>query len=71
MVEIGRRAELPVHASHFKSSGRDSWGLVRASNTTPCLVLRFEGDDEAALETVKEQFRTLLTGIDATLDLPF
>jgi N-acyl-D-aspartate/D-glutamate deacylase len=29
LLEIGRRAELPVHASHFKSSGRDAWGLVR------------------------------------------
>jgi len=28
-MEIGRRAGLPVHVSHFKSSGRDSWGLVR------------------------------------------
>ena len=49
----------------------DSWGLIRPSNTTPCLVLRFEGDDEAALETVKGQFRELLTGIDAGLSLPF
>jgi N-acyl-D-amino-acid deacylase len=28
-LEIGRRAELPVHVSHFKSSGQDAWGLVR------------------------------------------
>lgn len=28
-LEIGRRAGLPVHVSHFKSSGRDAWGLVR------------------------------------------
>jgi N-acyl-D-aspartate/D-glutamate deacylase len=28
-MEIGRRAGLPVHVSHFKSSGRGSWGLVR------------------------------------------
>ncbi len=28
-LEIGRGAELPVHISHFKSSGRDAWGLVR------------------------------------------
>ncbi|NOX53895.1 MAG: amidohydrolase family protein, partial [Planctomycetes bacterium] len=28
-LEIGRRAGLPVHISHFKSSGRDAWGLVR------------------------------------------
>lgn len=49
----------------------DSWGLVRASNTTPCLVLRFEGDDEAALERVKQRFRELLGAVDASLDLPF
>ncbi len=48
-----------------------SWGLVRPSNTTPCLVLRFEGDDQAALEEVKERFRTLLIGIDPNLELPF
>ncbi|MCA9127878.1 MAG: D-aminoacylase [Planctomycetales bacterium] len=28
-ISIGRRAKLPVHISHFKSSGKDSWGLVR------------------------------------------
>lgn len=30
-LEIGRRGKLPVHISHFKSSGRDSWGLVRVA----------------------------------------
>lgn len=30
-LEIGRRAKLPVHISHFKSSGKDSWGLVRTA----------------------------------------
>lgn len=29
ILEIQHRAELPVHISHFKSSGKDSWGLVR------------------------------------------
>lgn len=29
VLEIGRRANLPVHVSHFKASGRDSWGLAR------------------------------------------
>ncbi|MBW3542520.1 MAG: amidohydrolase family protein, partial [Planctomycetes bacterium] len=28
-LSIGRRAGLPVHVSHFKSSGQDAWGLVR------------------------------------------
>ncbi|MFT4580582.1 MAG: phosphomannomutase/phosphoglucomutase [Gammaproteobacteria bacterium] len=49
----------------------DGWGLVRASNTTPCLVLRFEGNDEAALEEVKNKFRALLLKLDGSLDLPF
>ncbi|MCK8515503.1 phosphomannomutase/phosphoglucomutase [Methylonatrum kenyense] len=38
----------------------DGWGLVRSSNTTPCLVLRFEADNEAALERIKTAFRELL-----------
>ena len=38
----------------------DGWGLVRSSNTTPCLVLRFEADDEVALERIKTAFRDLL-----------
>lgn len=28
-LRIGRDAKLPVHVSHFKSTGRDAWGLVR------------------------------------------
>ncbi len=49
----------------------NGWGLIRASNTTPCLVMRFEGDDEAALAEVQEKFRGLLMGIDGSLQLPF
>ena len=36
------------------------WGLVRASNTTPCLVLRFEGSDKEALNSIKSQFKDWL-----------
>ena len=49
----------------------DAWGLIRPSNTTPCLVLRFEGDDAAALDDVKARFRKLLLGVDPSLSLPF
>jgi phosphomannomutase/phosphoglucomutase len=49
----------------------DRWGLIRASNTTPYLVLRFEGVDESALDKVKSQFRDLLLNLDDKLDLPF
>ncbi len=49
----------------------DGWGLVRASNTTPTLVLRFEADDEAALERIKSVFREQLLAVDPDLDVSF
>jgi phosphomannomutase/phosphoglucomutase len=49
----------------------DGWGLVRASNTTPVLVLRFEADDEAALERIKALFRAQLQPLLAGVDLGF
>ncbi|MBV1875868.1 MAG: phosphomannomutase/phosphoglucomutase [Cycloclasticus sp.] len=50
---------------------KDGWGLVRASNTTPSLVLRFEADNEIALERIKEIFREQILKINADLELPF
>ena len=38
----------------------DGFGLIRASNTTPVLVLRFEGQTQAALERVEQQFMAVL-----------
>jgi phosphomannomutase/phosphoglucomutase len=38
----------------------DGWGLLRASNTQPVLVLRFEGKNEKALNKIKELFLTIL-----------
>ena len=49
----------------------DGWGLVRASNTTPCLVIRFEGRSESAMKEVQEKFRALFHAVDKTLTLPF
>ncbi|MEG1680398.1 MAG: phosphomannomutase/phosphoglucomutase, partial [Stenotrophomonas sp.] len=50
----------------------DGWGLVRASNTTPVLVLRFEANDEVALERIKAVFREqLLQVLPAGTELGF
>ena len=49
----------------------DSWGLVRASNTTPSLVLRFEGDSKEALIRIGSLFKKTLLEIDPKLKLPF
>lgn len=39
----------------------DGFGLVRASNTTPVLVLRFEADSASSLKRIQDQFRIILT----------
>ncbi len=41
----------------------DGFGLVRASNTTPVLVLRFEGDSPAALQRIQAQFMAALRAV--------
>ena len=50
---------------------KQGWGLIRASNTTPVLVARFEGHTEADLEQVKARFRDLLQQVAPELPLAF
>ncbi len=49
----------------------DGWGLIRASNTTPCLVARFEAETSVALEKIQALFKVQLHAIDACLAVPF
>ena len=48
----------------------DGWGLVRASNTTPVLVLRFEANDEQALGRIRQAFQGLLDKVKPGLEVP-
>ena len=56
----GIRAEYP-----------DGFGLARSSNTTPVVVLRFEGDTPEALARIQGEFRHALHGLEPGLTLPF
>ena len=47
------------------------WGLIRASNTTPVLVLRFEGESEQELQRIQAIFRQQLLSVAPDLSLPF
>ena len=47
----------------------DGWGLIRASNTTPKLVLRFEGRSEEALNRIQNDFLNELTRICPDIDI--
>lgn len=49
----------------------NGWGLVRASNTTPCLVARFEAKDADSLSAIQTLFKVQLKGIDGDLVIPF
>ncbi len=49
----------------------DGWGLCRASNTTPVVILRFEADDDAALKRIQDAFAEQMRAINAEVKLPF
>lgn len=47
------------------------WGLVRASNTSPALTLRFEAESPEALEKIQQIFKRELLKADKALVIPF
>ena len=49
----------------------DGFGLMRPSNTTPVIVLRFEADNDVALKRIQEEFRAVLLAAAPDLALPF
>ena len=49
----------------------DGFGLARASNTTPVMVIRFEADNETALERIKKDFRAALQPLKPNAPLPY
>jgi phosphomannomutase/phosphoglucomutase len=49
----------------------DGFGLARASNTSPVIVLRFEGDTPQALARIQEDFRRTLQPLKPEAKLPF
>lgn len=64
-IVVGRDGRLsgPALAEGILASGveyADGFGLARASNTTPVVVLRFEGDRAAALDRIRGEFTAAL-----------
>lgn len=49
----------------------DGWGLVRPSNTTPYLILRFEAINESILKNIQTMFRDWMLSVRPDLVLPF
>jgi phosphomannomutase/phosphoglucomutase len=64
-------AERVLTIDGVRAEYRDGFGLARASNTTPVIVLRFEADTSAALERIKQDFRAALQPLKPKAPLPY
>ena len=75
MKAIEALPDLPgarlVKIDGLRAEFEQGWGLVRASNTTPALLLRFEADTQDGLEQVQSIFRDMLSKVAPDLSLPF
>jgi len=64
-------AERTITIDGVRAEYADGFGLARASNTTPVIVLRFEADSKAALARIQEEFRAALAPLKPDAPLPF
>ena len=49
----------------------DGWGLIRVSNTSPALLLRFEADTRIRMHEIQERFKALILSADNNLEISF
>jgi phosphomannomutase/phosphoglucomutase len=66
-----RGAERILTIDGVRAEYADGFGLARASNTTPVIVLRFEGDTPQALRRIQAEFRAALQPLKPGAPLPF
>ena len=59
------------HLDGLRVDFQNGFGLIRASNTTPAVIMRFEADTQRQLETIQSRFRELLQSVRKDLGLPF
>ncbi|MGH8680249.1 MAG: phosphomannomutase/phosphoglucomutase [Burkholderiales bacterium] len=76
IAELQRTARFPDAAEVITLDGlrveyADGFGLARASNTTPVIVLRFEAEDAVGLERIRDDFRRVLLAAKPGATLPF
>jgi phosphomannomutase/phosphoglucomutase len=76
IAKMQKNAKFPTAVDIITLDGlrveyTDGFGLARASNTTPVIVLRFEADSEAAMCRIQADFRVALDLVKPGLILPF
>jgi len=76
IAQLQKSAVFPTASEIIRIDGlrveyADGFGLARASNTTPVIVLRFEADDEQAMLRIQDEFRRVLIDAKPDVTLPF
>ncbi|HRQ06297.1 MAG TPA: phosphomannomutase/phosphoglucomutase, partial [Nitrosomonas halophila] len=76
IAQLQREAHFPdadqvITIDGLRVEYPDGFGLIRASNTTPVAVLRFEANDEAALARIQQAFREVILQAKPDAQLPF
>ena len=74
--KLQETARFPGASEIIKIDGlrveyKEGFGLIRASNTTPVIVLRFEADTEKKLQEIQDQFKSILTEHISPEKIPF
>ena len=64
-------AQQLITIDGVRAEYKDGFGLARASNTTPVVVLRFEADTQSALKRIQNEFRKALSAVWPGLKLDF
>ena len=64
-------AERVIDLDGLRVEYKDGFGLARASNTTPVVVLRFEGETQEAMLRIQADFRAALLSAKPDAVLPF
>ena len=54
----------------LRAEFKDGWGLLRASNTTSCLVMRVEAESKRRLLEIKDKFFQQIKIIDPKIEIP-
>ncbi|SCZ85753.1 phosphomannomutase/phosphoglucomutase [Nitrosomonas mobilis] len=76
IAQLQREASFPnadrvITIDGLRVEYPDGFGLIRASNTTPVAVLRFEAKDEAALKRIQQDLRQCILQVKPDAVLPF
>ncbi|SFU34780.1 phosphomannomutase [Nitrosomonas eutropha] len=76
IAQLQQEADFPeadqvITIDGLRVEYKDGFGLIRASNTTPVAVLRFEADNQDALKRIQQDFRRIILQARPDANLPF